>query len=158
MLQTRESVLGITFSEVAFTLLFAAVISGVLIFQELNVEGALAEERARRAAVEQGELRRKLQELGEKLNEKQGKLSDIPPACLGGPLFEATIDRGKRYLVGGVVHTLNELATRYGDEIANARRIPCVHRVAARISSGLTADEYVAGLKGLELYFYVRKE
>ncbi len=90
-------------------------------------------------------------------SDPNGKLSNIPPSCTGGPLGRVTIVGSDDFLVSGERVGIRTIEARHAADFAWAESNKCRHRAIVKWSESLSANELDAGMKRLERRFYIQR-
>jgi len=144
----EDNVLAISFGEIAFLLLFAFAIIGVV--ETIKDDQTITELNSiqNRLLAEKDSLEKKLKGLP--------RCSEID--VYNDWLFTATIISRDKFQINNNEYTIAGILNKYKKEIVLAKKYNCRHIVKFHFLSTINADDYSFARKLLERYFYVKDE
>jgi hypothetical protein len=157
---SRTDIVGLTLAEIAFVLLFSFLALFIPAYARLNhklkaygaVDVAKLQTELRNATTENGNLKAEIDKSRRNLR------SAAVPTCAelnkADWLFTAVVRGSDTYEVNGKKYSLNTLLQTYSEQMSEANKNGCKHRVKLYYGKEVSLAEYDYALRRIEQSFY----
>ncbi len=163
-MKDKEDLLGFTFAEIAFVLLYI-VFANYFLIEESSQNKIDKLQRELKETKKETEL---IKNEFNKYKKKAELRSKIIPPCIEkniervaggvGFLFTAIILGTDEYKINDTVLSYRDILTIYSDDLENAKENGCHHSIYIEHTTGLSLETYLKAKKKLERTFYIAEK